>query len=306
MPALLPIRPGDTVAVVAPSGPFPRDRYQRGLEVLQGRGLLVRELLPEGPWRYLAAEDHARAASLTAAFADPEIRAVFVARGGYGAMRILPAVDWAAIARSGKALIGFSDTTAMHLALLARGGSSLHGPVLTQLGEQPAPSIDRLFSILGGELPAPIQGRAVVPGSASGPLVGGCLSLVSRLVGTPYLPPLAGCLLLLEDVGELPYRLDRMWTHLRLAGVLDEIAGVVLGGFTICDNEERGLQGEEVMAEFAASLGKPVVAGLPIGHGPLHLTVPLGRAARIEGGALHFEASPAGSGRVAHSTEVIT
>lgn len=305
MPTLLPLRPGDTVAVVAPSGPFPRDRYERGLEVLRGRGFQLREFLPEGPWRYLAAEDHARAASFTAAFAGPEVRAVFVARGGYGAMRILPAVDWAAIARSGKPLIGFSDTTAMHLALLAEGGSSIHGPVLTQLGEQPAPSIDRLFSILAGDRPTPIQGREVVPGSASGPLVGGCLSLVSRLVGTPYLPSLAGSLLLLEDVGEHPYRLDRMWTHLRLAGVLDEVAGVVLGDFTDCDDEERGLPGDEVMAELAATLGKPVAAGLPIGHGPLHLAVPVGRAARIEGGTLHFDAPSVGSGRIAHSTEVV-
>ncbi len=289
MPLLTPIRPGDRIGIVAPSGPFSAERYARGLEVLRTRGYQLREFLPPGPWRYLAATDEARTRAFEAAFSDPEVDAVVAVRGGYGAMRILPAIDWDAVVSSGKAFVGFSDATALHLAMLSRGGRAIHGPVLTQLGEQPPESVERLFSLLeSGAPPAPIPGRQVVAGDATGPLVGGCLSLVSRLAGTPYLPSLDGAILLLEDVGEKPYRLDRMWTQLVLTGVLRGVAGIVLGDFTECINTSTGLSGALVLEELASTLGKPVLAGLPIGHGALNLAVPLGSPAAIRGGSLCF------------------
>jgi len=289
MTPLLPIRPGDTVAIVAASGPFPADRYTRGKAVLEARGLRVREYLPDAPFRYLAGTDEQRAAGVRAAFADPDVRAVFAARGGYGAMRLLPALDFAEIAASGKALVGFSDVTALHLALQREGARSVHGPVVTRLGEEPPHALDRLFSLLAGETPAPLQGRALVPGSAGGRLVGGNLSVLTRLVGTRWLPSLDGCVLLLEDVGERPYRLDRMWTHLQLAGLLDGVAGVVLGDFTGCDDPQSGLGAQELMAEFVRALGKPAIGGFPIGHGDVHLAVPLGTRVRIDGDTLSFD-----------------
>jgi len=288
MPKLLSVQPGDAVAIVAPSGPFPADRYERGRAVLEARGLRVREYLPPRPQGYLAGSDEERLAGLHAAFADPEVRAVFAARGGYGAMRLLPRLDVAALARSRKALVGFSDVTALHLALQAAGAASVHGPVVTRLGEEPPDALDRLFSLLAGTAPPPLPGRTLVPGVAEGPLIGGNLSVLSRLVGTRWLPALDGAILLLEDVGERPYRLDRMWTHLRLAGLLDRVAGVVLGDFTGCDDPGAGVEARQLMASFVAELGRPAIDGFPIGHGDVHLAVPLGVRARIEDGALLF------------------
>lgn len=284
-----PLQSGDTVAVVAPSGPFPADRYQNGLEVLRARGYEIREFLPSRTRRYLAGTDEERARSLIEALEDPAIRFIFVARGGYGAMRILPAIDWRAAAASGKVLVGFSDVTALHLALHVHGAHTVHGPVVTRLGEEPSHAIDRLFDLLEGRLPQPIQGETLVPGDVTGPLIGGCLSVFSRLIGTPYMPSLKGAILLLEDVGERPYRLDRMWTHLSLAGILDEIAGVVLGDLTACDPPGGDHGAREVMDELIRALGKPAIAGLPIGHGPVHLSVPLGTRVRLTGGSLHFD-----------------
>lgn len=289
MPPLRPIRPGDTVAIVAASGPFPADRYARGKAVLEARGYRVREFLPDAPYRYLAGTDDARAAGLREAFADPEVRAVFAARGGYGAMRLLPTLDVPAIVASGKPLVGFSDVTALHLALQHAGAKSVHGPVVTRLGEEPPEALDRLFDLLEGRPTAPLRGTRLVEGAAHGRLLGGNLSVLTRLIGTGWLPSLAGCVLLLEDVGERPYRLDRMWTHLQLAGLLDGIAGVVLGDFTGCDDPQTGLTGQQVMADFVRALGKPALAGFPIGHGDVHLAVPLGVPVRIEGDTLSFD-----------------
>lgn len=286
-----PLQPGDTVAVVAPAGPFTADRLEKGLAVLAARGYRVRA----GPnlgrtFRYFAASDDDRAGDLAAAFADPEVRAVFAVRGGYGAMRLLPRIDWAAAARTGKPLVGFSDVTALHLALVAAGGRSVHGPVVTRLGEEGEPSLARLFRLLEtGGSPTPVVGRQVVPGRAEGRLVGGCLSLVSRLVGTPYLPSLDGAILLLEDVGEKPYAVDRMWTHLALAGALDRIAGVALGDFTKCEEPGADYTAAEVVLDLLRDLGKPAVVGLPIGHGDVNLAVPLGAHAILEDGVLRFE-----------------
>jgi len=288
LPPLQPLHPGDTVAIVAPSGPFPRDRYERGRAVLEARGLRVREFLPTRARRYLAGSDEERLAGLHAAFADPEVRAVFAARGGYGAMRLLPGLDLALLASSGKALVGFSDVTALHLALQRAGARSVHGPVVTRLGEEPPEALDRLFELLAGRTPAPLPGKTLVPGSATGRLLGGNLSVLTRLVGTRWLPSLEGAILLLEDVGERPYRLDRMWTHLQLAGLLEPIAGIVLGDFTGCDDPAAGVEAQEVMAELVASLGKPALAGFPIGHGGVHLAVPLGARVRIDDGVLSF------------------
>ncbi|HWV38382.1 MAG TPA: LD-carboxypeptidase, partial [Vulgatibacter sp.] len=285
MTSFQPLRSGDTVAVVAPCGPFSRERYERGIALWRERGYRVREFLPAGPWRYLAAADRDRAAALREAWADPEVRAVVVARGGYGAMRILQDVDWDAFASSGKPLVGFSDATAMHLALFAHGAKGVHGPVVTQLGEQPPESVERLFSLLESpSAPPPIAGRAIVGGEASGRLVGGCLSLVAALAGTPFLPSLEGCILLLEEVGEAAYRLDRMWTQLRLSGALEGVAGFAIGSLTDCP-ESGGARAGEVLAELAAATGRPTLADLPVGHGALNLAVPHGARAAIRGGA---------------------
>lgn len=287
-----PLRPGDTVRVVAPAGPFDRESFEAGLAVLRRRydvrfdeGLFSRD-------RYLAGTDARRQDELQAALDAPDARAVFAARGGYGAMRLLPKLSFAR--RPLPALCGFSDITALHLAMQAKGLVSLHAPVLTQLGRQPPEVVDRLFALLEAEdaPAAPLSaGRPLVSGTAEGPLIGGNLSVLTRLVGTPYLPDLRGALLLLEDVGERPYRLDRMWTHLALAGAFEGVRGIVLGDFTLCEEQAADYGPTDVLRSLAESVGLPCALGFRIGHGDVNLPVPLGVRARLDAdaGTLSFQ-----------------
>lgn len=292
---LLPprLRRGDPVRVVAPSGPFDPAVLERGLAVLSGRLGLVPRMRADLAARkgYLAGDDARRAEEWREAVADPEARAIFCARGGYGAMRILPAVDPAPLLERPRALVGFSDITALHAALNRAGLATVHGPVVTQLGRAPDDAVRHLEVLLFEDPPrtgawdAPAAGaglvatRTVSPGRASGPLLGGTLTLLAHLAGTPYAPRLDGAILLLEDVGEKPYRIDRCLTQLRLAGTLDGVAGLALGRFTDCD--DGGLLAQDVLREAALSLGVPAVEGLPVGHEDANFAVPLGARATL-------------------------
>ncbi|MDP3235240.1 MAG: LD-carboxypeptidase [Myxococcales bacterium] len=283
MPVLVP---GRRLGVLAPSGPFERERFDRGVAVLAGRYQV--EVAPEatGRHRYLAGEDSARAASFQRCLDDEGLAAVVAARGGYGAMRLLPAL---AIRRP-LTVLGFSDITAIHLAWQARGYRSIHGPVVTQLGSQPPDVIARTFELLEGRAVEPLSGTEVVrAGVVEGPLLGGNLSLLASLVGTRWMPSLSGAVLLIEDVGERPYRLDRMWTHLALAGALDGIVGVVLGEFTDCEEKDATFTSREVLHELVSALGVPVLAGLPIGHGAVNHPVVLGAKVRLDATAKRLE-----------------
>ncbi|WP_224249778.1 S66 peptidase family protein [Hyalangium gracile] len=278
------LRPRDPVHIVAPAGPFDRPGFEAGL------ALIAQRYSPQyGPdlyeaWRYLAGDDRRRREELSRALLDSRARAVFCARGGYGSMRLLPDLPLADTAPT--SLVGFSDITAVHLALQALGRVSIHGPVLTQLGKQPPDVQERLFRLLESpEPPPPLSGSATyVPGVVEGPLMGGNLSLVTRLLGTPYLPSLEGAVLLLEDIGERPYRLDRMWTHLRLAGVFHRVRGIVLGDFTDCEEKNPTYSSADVLRSLAEETGLPCAAGFLIGHGTLNYPVPLGTAVRLDAG----------------------
>jgi len=278
---------------VAPAGPFDRPAFEVGLRVLAAR---YRPVFDEGLFacsRYLAGSDARRLAELASALADETVRAVFAARGGYGTLRLLAQLGpkLRAGAFTPKPVVGFSDLTALHGALQAAGWQSVHGPVVTQLGTQPRAVLDRLFHLLeAADAPAaPLAGTVLVRGVAEGPLLGGNLSLLTRLLGTPWLPPLDGGVLLLEDVGERPYRLDRMWTHLRLAGVFERVRALALGEFTECEEPEAAYRSAEVLADLAAETGLPCVAGLPIGHGPVNHPVPLGARVRLDAVAGRLE-----------------
>jgi muramoyltetrapeptide carboxypeptidase len=184
-----------------------------------------------------------------------------------------------------KPLIGFSDITAIHHWALKHGHVGIHGPVLTQLGRLGKATHARLFSLLeSGSTPAaPLQGtETYVEGKFEGPLIGGNLAVFSRLLGTPYLPPLDNSILLLEDVAERPYMLDRMWTHLHLAGVFQKVRGIVLGEFVRCDDPQQQYTGAEVLKELAVATGLPCAAGFPIGHGDVNEPVPLGVHVRLD------------------------
>jgi muramoyltetrapeptide carboxypeptidase len=280
------LRPGDTVAVVAPASSFERAALEKGITVLGERYRVRYDERIYSRTRYLAGDDERRLAELLAAWSDPQVKAIFCARGGYGAMRLLPKLAaWAGAGRlPAKPLVGFSDITALHQWLQSNGLVSLHGPVLTQLGRLPAENPQRLFSLLESTLPAePLLGtHTYVGGVAEGPLLGGNLSVFTRLLGTPFMPPLDGAILLLEDVSEQPYRLDRMWTHLELAGVFRKLNGVVLGQFIGCEPRDGGYTAAAVLCELAAATGLPCAAGFPIGHGDINEPVPLGARVRLE------------------------
>lgn len=284
------LAPGARVAVIAPASAFDRPSFEAGLAPLAARydvryadGIFERQ-------RYLAGSDERRLKELTVALLDPAIKAVFCARGGYGATRLLEHLKSVRLAAP-KPLVGFSDITALHLWLQSRGVMSIHGPVLTQLGKLPPATHERLFGLLESPSPAAALSASdtYVPGVAQGPLLGGTLSVVTRLLGTPYLPQLDGAILLLEDVGERPYRLDRMWTHLTLAGVFTRVCGIALGSFTNCEEKDADYRAADVLRELAVATGLPCAAGFPIGHGPANEPVPLGARVRLDAAARRLE-----------------
>ncbi|GAB2744240.1 DUF4031 domain-containing protein [Nocardioides pakistanensis] len=293
-PLLRPRRlvPGDTVAVVAPAGPAPVDRLDAGLAVLRGWGLEVREL-PHVRGRdeeldYLAAPDAVRAAELTAAWTAPGVAAVFCARGGYGVQRMVDLLDWPVLAEAGpKVLVGFSDVTALHQAFASRlGVVTLHGPVVTSLGAGDDASRDHLRRMLFDPESvhdlSPMSGRVRVGGVADGVLVGGNLALLAAEVGTPTARPAARGIAVLEDVGEDPYRLDRLLTQLLRSGWFDDVRGVAVGRLTGCGSDEAS---RRVVEDRLAPLGVPLVTDLPFGHADHNLTLPLGVPARLDGDA---------------------
>lgn len=283
--AFAALRRGARVAAVAPAGPFDRAALEAGLAVLATRYAVHYEAGIFSRHRYLAGTDARRLAELTAAVTDPGIEAVFCVRGGYGALRLLEGLE--RVTPGPKPLIGFSEITALHAWLQRDGLVSVHGPVLTQLGRLDTRTHERLFTLLETTGPAAsLQGTAtLVTGVAQGPLVGGTLAVLSRLLGTPFLPPLEGAILLLEDVGERPYRVDRMWTHLALAGVFRHVRGIVLGSFTGCEERDAGYGSQEVLRDLATATGLPCAAGFPIGHGERNEPVPLGVQVRLDAGA---------------------
>jgi muramoyltetrapeptide carboxypeptidase len=186
-----------------------------------------------------------------------------------------------------KPLVGFSDITALHLWLQAAGRISVHGPVLTQLGRLEPAAAERLFALLESTRPPPpLRGmECYVAGVAEGPLLGGNLSVLTRMLGTAFMPALDGAVLLLEDQGERPYRLDRMWTHLQLAGAFARVRGIVLGSFTACEEPNAPYGSAEVLRELAQATRLPCAAGFPIGHGTDNEAVPLGARVRLDASA---------------------
>jgi muramoyltetrapeptide carboxypeptidase len=200
-----------------------------------------------------------------------------------------------------KPLIGFSDITALHQWLQSNGLVSIHAPVLTQLGRLPAGSSKRLISLLESTSPAaPLVGtETYVSGAVEGPLLGGNLSVFTRLLGTPFMPDLDGAILMFEDLSEQPYSLDRMWTHLELAGVFRKAKGIALGQFLRCEPRDGGFTAAEVLRDLAASSELPCAAGFPIGHGDdVNEAVPLGVRVRLDADAkqLTFLEAAVGAG----------
>ena len=238
------LQPGDTVGVIAPSGSFERERLAPGLAFLRAKGFDVREGTSlYAQERYLAGTDRARADDVNAMFADGDVKGIFVARGGYGAARILEFLDWASIAQNPKVLVGLSDTTALQLAIFARTGLvTFSGFLLCSDVTVEGVQEETDKALWAAVCSHRFEGVGLTPlrgGEVSGPFIGGCLSLVASLVGTRFFPVLDGAVLVLEDVNEPPYRVDRMLNQLAMAGVFDRVAGVVFGEFVDCEPERE-------------------------------------------------------------------
>jgi muramoyltetrapeptide carboxypeptidase len=282
------LRPGDAVRVVAPSGPVPPDGVAAGLLALEARYQVRRDdgiFAREG---YLAGNDERRLAELSAALVEPDVRAVFMARGGYGLLRILPFLDAAAMRANPRAMVGFSDGTAL-LGFTARAGlTAVHGPVVTQLGNLPAGDQRALYRMLEEPEPAVVLSGLdeLVPGRARGRLLGGNLEVFSRLVGTPFLPDLDGAILFFEDLSERPYRLDRIITSLDLAGVFSMASAVVMGDFSGCREPEAtratSPTADEVLVERLGRLAIPVALGGTFGHGTRNVALPYGAMCELD------------------------
>ena len=277
------LKPGDVVRVIAPSGPVFADAFATGAAVLAARYRLRYDpaalFATQG---FLAGSDDQRLSCLVEALRDAEARAVFMGRGGYGLLRIASRIDPELLRRHAKPIVGFSDGTVL-LALAARAGiAAVHGPVVTQLGRLPVEDQTALFSLLESAEPRPLFAglETLRPGSASGPLLGGNLEVLSRLIGTAFLPDLDGAILFFEEVGERPYRIDRLLMHLELAGIFARVAGVVVGDLVACaepsDSRVTSPSAIEVVRERLGRLGIPVALGACVGHGERNLALPYG------------------------------
>jgi muramoyltetrapeptide carboxypeptidase len=295
---------GDLVALVSPSGPTRPERVARGISLLESWGLRV-TVGPHAFARsgYFAGSDAQRLADLDGALADPAVRGVICTRGGYGVQRLLDNLDLAAVHADPKLVVGFSDITALQLALW-RGArlATVHGPGAAWLDQRTGPeSAESLRRALMTTEPVVVKARPdeetsgvrlAGAGPVTGTLLGGNLCLLAASVGTHDLPDLDGAILLLEEVDEPPYKIDRMLTQLRRAGVLRGVAGIAVGQFTDCA-DGWAVSVADVLAERLGDLGVPVLGGLPVGHGADQLTVPVGVPATLDVDAGTLTVEPA-------------
>ncbi|AFY35250.1 LD-carboxypeptidase [Calothrix sp. PCC 7507] len=275
-----PLKPGDLLRVIAPSGALREfEAFDRSLEIWRSHGYKL-EIIPtiDEKWGYLAGKDETRRAHLAKAWEDTDCRGILCARGGFGSTRILENWHWQTNSSLPKWLIGFSDITALLWSLYNQGISSVHGPVLTTLADEPDWSIARLFDCIEGRPLAPLKGCGWGGGVAKGILLPGNLTVATHLLGTPLQPEFDGVILAFEDITEAPYRIDRMLTQWRLSGALSKVCGIVLGSFTHCEAPPNvpSFSVEEVLRDRLDDLGIPVVSDLPFGHGSQNAALPVG------------------------------
>jgi muramoyltetrapeptide carboxypeptidase len=279
---------GDTVGVVAPGFAVRSSLLKSGVAGLRQMGylpLLGEHLLARDG--YLAGDDASRTADLRAMLVNPEVRAIWFARGGYGSSRLLEGLPWRSMKRDPKLLIGYSDLTALFSAAIERAGwPCLYGPVVTELGgarNYHAPSLRGLLA--GKRVEIKLRARqTMVEGRSAGRLMGGNLSMLAHICGTRFFPDLRGTVLFLEEVGEETYRIDRMLLQLKLAGALNGLRGLILGEISAPARKrfppDRALA--LVLHEYLAPLGVPVITGVRAGHVPGKITLPLGGHAEID------------------------
>jgi muramoyltetrapeptide carboxypeptidase len=281
--AVIFLKPGDTLGVCAPSGSFDMEKFNRGIEILKTLGFQVqvpREIFQRK--RYLAGDDMERAKIVNRLFSDPGIKGIICARGGYGALRILNHLDWDLIRKNPKPFMGYSDITAILTAILSETGMPvLHGPHVVSLATADAKTLASFVDALSGssktiEIP---DGKAIREGIGMGILKGGNLATLCHLLGTRFQPDFAEAVLFFEDIGEPAYKIDRMLTQMKLAGLFDKTHGVITGSFENCDNGEYI---EEIVDECFDEYQVPVLFGLDAGHGKTNLSLSFGRMIKMD------------------------
>ena len=285
------LQEGDRIGIIAPAGPVLRDELRPGLEFLKSLGFEpVCSLHLFDQKGYLAGEDKARIKDLHAMFRDKRIKAVLCGRGGYGTHRILQQLDYELFRRNPKIFVGYSDITALLFALFKKSGLiTFHGPVLRDLlkggGRNAGLLIKRMTSDDSITVNFP-SGTTVKKGRAEGVVLGGNLSLMCHLLGTPFMPSLKGKLLFIEDKGEPLYRIDRMLSHLLLSGELGKCAGLMIGSFGECGEPVSVV---DLVSERCSKLRMPVVTGLPVGHGEQNVALPIGARAVLDTKTMSLE-----------------
>jgi len=278
------LMPGDTVGIVAPAGPFDPTKFMKGKAVLESIGF--RTFFDEGIFQkhgFLAGTDVQRADQVNRLFADSDVQAVVCARGGYGSMRILPFLDFKIIQNNPKIFVGFSDISVLLFVLHTRCSLvTFHGPVVTTLANTAEQTIAAMLRVMTSnkilEL-KPEKGIVIKPGVSSGFVVGGNLTTLCHLVGTPYTPHFNGKILFLEDRGEAPYRIDRMLTQMKLAGCFEGLKGLFLGSFEACGKLDDIFR---IVQEVFKDLNIPILSGFEIGHARVNITIPIGLRATLD------------------------
>ena len=290
------LRRGDLVGVIAPGAAVEEDAVRAGAQVLEEAGYRVRiGASVQRRAGYLAGTDKERLADLVAMFTDSEVRAIIAARGGYGSGRLLPLFDPGTARQHAKIFVGYSDLTFLLAQLVQRAELVVfHGPMVAGLDQNPEGAAALLALLSGDRTIWNLSASTIIqPGTAEGMIVGGCLSILVAMLGTPYALETAGRLLFIEDVNEKPYRIDRMLTQLRQAGKLDGVAGVIFGEMAGCVSAPgEAVTVSDVIRDAFAGVSFPVVFGLSSGHGRGATTLPLGIRARLAGERLSLLESP--------------
>lgn len=285
------LQAGSRVVAIAPSSPFDATAFEQGLAYLRERYRVDHRADVLARDGYLAGDDQRRLDELQAALDDASVEAIIAARGGYGATRLLDRLDLRPLLAHPKVLVGFSDITALH-ALWARVGlRSIHGPMVATLGKGDAAGVHPLCALLEGHVPQALEGLACVnAGTTRGVLLGGNLTVLTALIGTPHMPSFDGAVLFIEDVTERPYRIDRMLTTWQQSGALRGVRGLAFGAFTACEPGLDGVTVERVLQDFARTLKVPTVMNVPAGHVDDNRPLPLGALVELDGsrGVLKF------------------
>ncbi len=271
------LNPGNILGVCAPSARFDTEKLNLGIQVLKDLGFKVK--VPEEIFdkkRYLAGDDMVRADVVNRLFSDTDVDGIICARGGFGAIRILDHLSWNIIRQNPKPFIGFSDITAILMAIIAKTGVPvIHGPNVVSFAEASEETIDSFYQTLTGKTDEiDIKNwQAIIPGKCEGILKGGNLSTLSHLLGTAFQPDFKGTVLFLEDIGEPAYKIDRMLTQMKMAGLFEGLRGVIVGSFENSDIDEYV---NEILFEVFERYNIPIFSGLESGHGKVNLSIYMG------------------------------